>query len=390
MIRPITSRFGSTHFGSTRFGNRFDSRFAKMVIRSVSRAIARRSETLPALRIPVLAALSLTAVHSTVTAEIVTDRFVCSISGESRTIELTYLNEIDSVPCEIRETRADGRTRALWRANFDVAFCQTQMNVHRARLTALGWPCKTGTADQLTRRSSNESLSTRALQSWQTNARSKESNSTANAENLNQPNKIDSTITATLSTGAATGSANSSSLPTATVTLLATTAPEQQAPAIQHAATGQSPPLAGEVTFFEGRRTVDNTRPAINTAANSAINSTASSAASSTANTTAASAAVSVANTSEATASAKAISPATRPLPPNVAAATGQLGDDDIREIDDWLIYLSAQSMASIQHLLRDSESFNNFQLDESLNSDNIYIRLQNRIEFLQSLLQKQ
>ena len=73
--------------------------------------------------------------------------------------------------------------------------------------------------------------------------------------------------------------------------------------------------------------------------------------------------------------------------PPEVSAQ--EFNGDDIRQIDDWLMYLSAQSMASIRSIIGDRESFNDYQLAEAQNSDNIYSRLQHRIEFLQSLLEE-
>ena len=59
---------------------------------------------------------------------------------------------------------------------------------------------------------------------------------------------------------------------------------------------------------------------------------------------------------------------------PEVSAQ--EFNGDDISQIDDWLMYLSAQSMASIRSIIGDRESFNDYQLAEAQNSDNIYLSL--------------
>lgn len=73
------------------------------------------------------------------------------------------------------------------------------------------------------------------------------------------------------------------------------------------------------------------------------------------------------------------------PEPPG--KKTGNLTAEDIREMDDWLIYLSAQTMASIQQLSPDIDTFKDYQRQEQLDSDTIYERLQKRIEFLNRMV---
>ena len=73
------------------------------------------------------------------------------------------------------------------------------------------------------------------------------------------------------------------------------------------------------------------------------------------------------------------------PIPPG--GKNSRLTAEDIREMDDWLIYLSAQTMASIRSLAPNPETFEEYQQQELLNSSNIYERLQARIEFLKRLL---
>jgi hypothetical protein len=76
------------------------------------------------------------------------------------------------------------------------------------------------------------------------------------------------------------------------------------------------------------------------------------------------------------------------PVPPG--GKDSRLTADDIREMDDWLIYLSAQTMASIRSLAPNPDTFEEYQQQELLNSSNIYERLQARIEFLNRLLAEQ
>ena len=73
------------------------------------------------------------------------------------------------------------------------------------------------------------------------------------------------------------------------------------------------------------------------------------------------------------------------PTPPG--GKHSNLTADDIREMDDWLIYLSAQTMSSINTLVPDPGTFDDYQKSELINSNNIYERLQSRIEFLNKLL---
>ena len=68
-----------------------------------------------------LAALSAMIVVTAATADTVTNRFVCTVESGFRSVELSYLDEVGSVPCAIRETRQDGSTRLLWRADYDLS-----------------------------------------------------------------------------------------------------------------------------------------------------------------------------------------------------------------------------------------------------------------------------
>ncbi len=73
------------------------------------------------------------------------------------------------------------------------------------------------------------------------------------------------------------------------------------------------------------------------------------------------------------------------PAPPG--NDSGDLSVDDILEMDDWLIYLSAQTMASIKQLSPDAGTFENYQRAEQRTAANIYERLQSRIEYLNRLV---
>jgi len=289
----------------------------------------------------ILLAFTLCLITRNVHAEIVTDRFVCALAVGSRSIELTYLDKVGNVPCEIRETRENGQSRTLWRANFDASFCQRQMDDHRALLDSLGWPCKTVAALESADDSATVQLSRMA-------ALSLESNIPANTGIKSSAETIYSNTTETTTALYAAAAAGTTAIGVSSPLLAATTrVPGANTKA--RAITDQPPAkslreslhLTAEVTFVE--------------------------------------------SSSESTTSKKALPPVVTP-----GVTAGQLSIEDARQIDDWLIYLSAQSMASIKHLMSDSESFNDYQLGEHLNSDNIYTRLQNRIEFLQTLLEKQ
>lgn len=285
---------------------------------------------------PCLLGLCLTLLSSSLVADTVTDSFECVLGPESRTIELTFLDNVGAVPCEIRETREDGQTRALWRANNDVSFCHRQMTVHRSRLHSFGWTCNSDTADALT--STSDSLSTRALKSTlktrETQSSFIQANRPNNQTRIDSINALNTTITQDLAKKApSTQKSVTGALVTSTVSL--STANDGSVIA------GQLVPIAPqdrEVTVFEDRSTP-------------------------------------IAKSSG------------KPSPPEVSAQ--EFNGDDIRQIDDWLMYLSAQSMASIRSIIGDRESFNDYQLAEAQNSDNIYSRLQHRIEFLQSLLEE-
>jgi len=177
----------------------------------------------------------------TATAESVTNRFVCVLGDYKRVVELAYLAEPNSVPCEIREAKFNGQQQILWRANFDV-----------------------------------------------------------------------------ISEVAFIPSANT----------LALTDQRAQKTARQE--------ISGQVYLHENELSESPTAKY-------------------------------------------------RPDLPN--STISQLSIEELRQLDDWLIYLSAQSMLSIERLMPESGKFRNYQLQEGLHSGDIYLRLQNRIEFLHSLL---
>lgn len=257
---------------------------------------------------------TLTAAMATLPAhaETVTDRFVCSVGPVSRLIEHTFINEVNSLPCEIRETREDGIARTLWRASFDVSFCARQMDVHRERLRALGWTCQSIDAD------GNAITGTRAA--------------------FTTTDALTPTVDAPSGVGLGIG------LGTATPTELrerqgsAVLAPDNELEDTRFRNADNNDRSVNQVIFFEDSYGADD-------------------------------------NTSDA------------PAAPQFGP--GQPTEEQLRQIDDWLIYLSAQSMASIRLIMPDAKSFSDYQITEDLNSADIYTRLQNRIEFLQRLLEQ-
>lgn len=292
--------------------------------RTVNPLRSKTTRCLPAMP-PYLLGLCLTALSSSLLADTVTDSFECVLGSESRSIELTFLDNVGAVPCEIRETREDGQSRTLWRADHDVSFCQRQMDIHQSRLSSFGWACLSDTADRPATVST--SLSTRALKSREAESSFIQSSRPNTVPLTNKP------VTGAL----ATGSPATISLQGGTPRTVSLRAGIEDAEIAGHSVQIAQPD--GEVILFQDR-------PSSKTKASD------------------------------------------KPALPNVSS--GELNEDDVREIDDWLMYLSAQSMASIRSIMDDPESFNDYQLTEAQNSDNIYSRLQHRIEFLQSLLKEQ
>jgi len=207
-------------------------------------------------------------------AEITTDSYTCTLASESRTITLTYLNNIYAVPCEIREEKNSNGIRTLWRAENDVAFCGRQFDTYRNRLESNGWPCTDDSSD---------AASTPAVFAPKF---SKESTEAPIAAALPAEYEVLSDENET------------------------------------------------QVVFVEDSSTL--TLQNLPT------------------------------------------------LPPS--GKYGNLTPDDIRDMDDWLIYLSAQTMASIRALTLDVSTFEDYLQREARDSRNIYERLQNRIEFLNQL----
>jgi hypothetical protein len=292
-------------------------------------------------------------------AEIVTDRFVCELGTERRSIELTFLNDVNTLPCEIRETREDGQTRTLWRASYDVSFCQRQIDNHRQKLDALGWPCESAPVDGRTGsrnaaynnsdRNNSESLSSRALRSWGARGAAGGVNRGAERGARTDQNEDSATDTATDTT-----TDTSSDTSNAVVTVVSLQVANSDEP------TGESTRRTAVSTPLDGAS------PQVSTPA----------------------AALAREVQFMENPDAAELSPSDRPAPPDFL--TDPLSPESLQQFDDWLIYLSAQSMASIRQVIGDQETFNEYLVAENLKSDNIYTRLQNRIEFLQSLLEEQ
>ncbi len=217
---------------------------------------------------------SLMLVSPLTVAEITSDSYSCVLGEQSREITLVYLQNPNQVPCEIRETKNNADTRALWRANNDSAFCRRQFESYRKTLEGNGWPCESGSSAN-----SNDAVAVASL--------------TSSTSPLVSIATVSSTVTV--------------------------------------AEPNTQETLQSNSAFSEARLT---------------------------------------------------------PTPP--AGTNGNLTPEDIREMDDWLIYLSAQTMASIRRLVPDPDDFEVYLQQEQLDSSNIYERLQNRIEFLNRLLANQ
>ena len=215
---------------------------------------------------------------TTVLAETVGNRFVCELGNEGRVVELTYLDQAGSVPCEIRESKYSDQKRTqnntLWRADFDLSFCQNQFESYRVKLQTLGWPCEASDLGGNTVHSFHE-------------------------------------VTA----------------PEVTLT---TTVIDSGIEKQEYTRNANS-----ERQVFIRESEIEDF---------SLLQS--------------------------------------RQVPPEFnEAGVSQ------RDLDQWIMYLSSQSMLAIQHLAPESESFSNYKLNENLHTEDIYTRLQNRIEYLRSML---
>ncbi len=220
--------------------------------------------------IPLLTALLLCSSPAVTAADTIADSYTCTLAEERREVSLAFLNQIDSVPCEIRQSKNKAPATTLWRAEHDSTFCPGQFQQYRSKMQNLGWTCTSITGNNKT---TTESI---------------------------KP----------------TTAASSESIDT-------------EVPASQELLTDP------QVTLMENTGNL----------------------------------------------------PSSALLAEAPRGKYGKLTAESIREMDDWLIYLSAQTMASIQQIVSDDVSFRKYQVTEQLNSENIYERLQNRVEFLHQLL---
>ena len=255
-----------------------------------------------------LVTVATTLTASSVLAETVADRFVCNLGNEGRLVELTYLDQADSVPCEIRESKYSDQqrpqTRTLWRANFDLSFCQNQFENYRVKLQKLGWPCEVATADAVY------------------SAREAKPSSVAFPSSVALPPSVaftESIIDSGVETQEYKRNTNS-----------ANTKPVNATPANEKPANATP-----KRQVFIHESTIETFS-----------------------------------------------FPHNPPVPPEFnEAGVSQ------RDLDQWIMYLSSQSMLAIRNLSPESESFSNYKLNEDLHTEDIYTRLQNRIEYLRSLL---
>lgn len=220
------------------------------------------------------AILSMALAAAKVTAEITTDSYTCRLDGETRAITLTFLNDADTLPCEIRAVKNSKTVETLWRAENDLAFCRRQFSQFRVKQENIGWSCETTSPP----------------------------------------------APATIYTTEPHNDMSDSEAPVTGAAIAAY--PEQSAGPAQ-------------VVIVENK--VDQSL--------------------------------------------------FQRSPPAPGGKSGNLSADDIRDMDDWLIYLSAQTMTSIRELIGDTETFKVYQQRETRNAANIYQRLQSRIEFLNKLL---
>src|SRR5690554_2902229 len=69
-------------------------------------------------------------------------RYLCQQAGEEREIEVAYLLPDQTVPCEVRYRKNNGKPEVLWRANNQEGFCEIKAQELMEKQTQWGFGCE--------------------------------------------------------------------------------------------------------------------------------------------------------------------------------------------------------------------------------------------------------
>ena len=69
------------------------------------------------------------------------ENYVCDNHGEKRLIKITYHNEQQPVPCEVRYDKGQGE-QILWSAQSEAGFCETKADEFIQKQESWGWSCE--------------------------------------------------------------------------------------------------------------------------------------------------------------------------------------------------------------------------------------------------------
>ncbi|MDW3094594.1 MAG: hypothetical protein R8G33_02855 [Gammaproteobacteria bacterium] len=67
--------------------------------------------------------------------------FVCDNNGEKRIIKISYQNDQQPVPCEVKYDKGQGE-ETLWSAQSEVGFCEAKADEFIQKQESWGWSCE--------------------------------------------------------------------------------------------------------------------------------------------------------------------------------------------------------------------------------------------------------
>lgn len=74
------------------------------------------------------------------TTALANENYLCENNGVKRIIQLVYLNDNASVPCEVRYDKGTGM-ETLWHARTEAGYCEARMNEFITKQHSWGWQC---------------------------------------------------------------------------------------------------------------------------------------------------------------------------------------------------------------------------------------------------------
>jgi hypothetical protein len=80
-------------------------------------------------------------------ATVAGDSTVCTQGKNKRMVALSYGDEKTKLPCQVhykKETEQPGHDQVVFKADHDVAFCQSKAQAFVDKLSGMGWTCAKG------------------------------------------------------------------------------------------------------------------------------------------------------------------------------------------------------------------------------------------------------